>query len=205
MKLRDRITLTRVPIEWANDLITREHYLHRPVHWRAHPFAYRVELDGSPCGVIVMATPHWTKQKRLFGYPGLITKWQVLVVSRVWLDPGVQLRQKNGHAGNVASCALAQMLKRVQRDWLEHHPPVFPDEPYHIRLVIAHADTQQGHEGIIYKAANFEFWGETKNSRRRHTTRGEDNGARKLIYVYRLKQPHWEPEFYYQVPLAIES
>lgn len=204
MKLRNRIALVRAPIDWANDLVTREHYLHRAVHWRAHPFAYRVELDGEVCGVIVMATPHWTKQKRLFGYPGLPTKWQVLVVSRVWLDPSVQLRQANGHANNVASCALARMLKQVQRDWLEHHPPVFPDDPYHIRLIIAHADTSQGHEGVIYTAANFELWGETKNSRRRHTTRGEDNGARKLIYVYRLKRPRWEPEFYYQVPLPAE-
>jgi hypothetical protein len=200
MKLRNHISVDRVSIDWANALVTERHYLHRPVHPRAHPFAYVVKRDGIPIGTIIMATPHFTRQRGLFGYPGLPTKWQILMVSRVWLDPSVQGRQANGHASNVASCALGSVMRTVQFDWLEHHPPIYPDEPYHICLVMAYADTSIGHEGTIYKAANFTLWGETINSRRRHTTRGEDNGARKLIYIYRLPKPQFEPCIQLRLP-----
>ena len=194
MKLRNRVAVERAPIAWANALVVKYHYLHRPVHPRAHPFAYRITLDGKAVGCIVMATPHFVRQRGLFGYPGLPTKWQVLVVARLWLDPAVQVRQPNGHASNVASCALGKMLRRVQRDWLEHHPPRFPDLPYHIRLVLAYADTGMGHEGTIYKAANFRLWGETRNNRPRHGTRGRHSGSRKLLYVYCLQEPRWRWE-----------
>lgn len=189
MKLRQRVTVERCPIAWANALVEQCHYLHRRVHPRAHPFAYRVLLDDVPCGTIVMATPHFTRKRDLFGYPGLPTKWQVLVVARVWLDPEVQRRQANGHASNVASCALAHVLRRVDGDWLAHHPPRFPDQPYHVKLVLAYADTGQGHQGVIYRAANFTRWGVTHNTRRRHTTRGTATESLKLLYVYDQVKP----------------
>jgi hypothetical protein len=194
MKLRNRINLELADIEWANAMVIEYHYLHRAVHYRAHPFAYEITLDGEACGVIVMATPHFTRQRDLFGYHGLPTKWQTLVISRLWLDPTVQKRQENGHASNVASCALGKMLRRVQRDWLDHHPPRYLDQPYHVRLVLAYADRGVGHKGTIYKAANFERWGETNNTRRRHTTRGEHDGNVKVLYIYRLERPRWDYE-----------
>lgn len=143
-----------------------------------------------------MATIHFTKQKNLFGYPNLPTKWQVLTISRVWIYPHFQNRTVTGKQGHthtlpVATCALGKMLKRVQRDWIEHHPPRFPDQPYHIRLILAYADTGVGHKGTIYKAANFRPWGETSNNRPRHGTRGEQNGTKKLLYIYRLPAPGW--------------
>jgi hypothetical protein len=204
MKLRNRVGLQLADLEWANAMVEEHHYLHRAVHYRAHPFAYAVILDGQTCGVIVVATPHFTRQRGLFGYPDLPTKWQVLVVSRLWLDPAVQGRQANGHASNVASCALGKMLRRVQRDWLDHHPPRYPDQPYHVRLMLAYADRGVGHEGTIYKAANFERWGETDNTRRRHTTRGEHSGSVKVLYVYRLGRPRWDYEPL-QMPLPVAA
>lgn len=186
-----RVQVDRCNIAWAQELVTTYHYLHRPVHPRACPFAYRVSVDGGAAGVIIMATPHFTRQRNLFGYDGLPTKWQTLVVARVWLDPVVQQPQSNGHASNVASCALAKMLRRVQADWLDHHPPRFPTEPHHIRLVLAYADTGVGHEGTIYRAANFESWGQTRNAKGRHSTRGDTTGTVKRLYVYRLSEPRW--------------
>jgi hypothetical protein len=195
MKPRDRITIERAPLEWANDLVTRQHYLHRPVHHRASPFAYRIRVDGKEAGVIIMATIHFTRQKELFGYPRLPTKWQVLTVARVWINPryqGITTTDSQGcrHTFPVASCALGKMLNRVQRDWLDHHPPRL-DAPYHIRLILAYADTGENHEGTIYRAANFKLWGHTNNNRPRHGTRGEHSGTTKLLYIYRLPQPHW--------------
>jgi len=149
-----------------------------------------------------MATPHFTKLHGVFGYDGLPTKWQTLVIARVWLDPDVQHPQANGHAGNVASCAISRMLRRVQHDWLEHHPPRYADEPYHVRIILAYADQGVGHEGTIYKASNFTYWGATQNTRRRHTTRGEHDGSTKLLYIYRLKEPRWLPTLQLQLPVA---
>lgn len=193
MKLRRRVGVERAALNWASALVVERHYLHRAVHWRACPFAYKVTLDREACGVIIMAIPHFPKLRGLFGYPGTPTKWQTLIISRLWLDPDVQGRQSNGHASNVASCALGKMLRRVQRDWLEHHPPRHLDQPYHIRLVLAYADTGAGHEGTIYRAANFQFWGITRNTRRRHgKPRGD--GSDKVLYVYELREPRWNYE-----------
>jgi hypothetical protein len=196
MKPRDRITIARAPTKWANDLVTRHHYLHRPVHPRACPFAYRIIVDNQTAGTIIMATIHFTRQRKLFGYPGLPTRWQVLVISRVWIDPQFQNRTITDSKGRphtlpVATCAIAQMLKRVQRDWIDHHPPRFPNQPYHVRLVMAYADTGVGHEGVIYQAANFTLWGSTNNNRPRHGSRGEQSGTIKKLYIYRLPKPEW--------------
>ena len=209
MGIRERISIERAPIGWAQEVVTRHHYLHRPVHPLALPFAYAIRLDGQVVGTIIMAAVHFTRLRGLFGYPGLPTKWQVLQVARVWITPEVQgqtVTDSRGrtHTMPIASRALALMLRRVQRDWLEHHPPRFPDRPYHIRLVLAYADTGQGHEGTIYKAANFKFWGITRNNRRRHGTRGSSSGTVKLLYVYELPEPRWQPPLQLTLPIYME-
>lgn len=186
--LRQRVSVLRCDLHWAQDLVTLRHYLHRPIHLLSLPFAYSINLDGEPVGCIIMATPHFTKKKDLFGYDGLPTKWQVLQIARLWLDPSVQVRASNGHASCIASCAIAKVLKRVQTDWLEHHPPRFPDQPYQIRFILAYADTGVGHQGTIYKAANFKFWGETNKGKPRYSTGGQTSGSTKLLYVYRLPE-----------------
>lgn len=201
IKLKNRVAVKRCDLGWAQDLVEQRHYLQRKVDRRALPFAYRVELDGVSVGAIVLAIPHWTRQNGLFQRQQdwqlgdeLPTQWQVLVVSRVWLDPSVQVSQPNGHASNIASCAIAKVLKRVQRDWIEHHPPRFPSLPYHVRLVIAHSDLGWGHKGVIYSAANFQFWGKTQTGRSRHGT--VEKTSTKAIWIYRLSEPNWlwEPE-----------
>lgn len=196
MRFKNRVGVRRASIDWANALVVEHHYLHRAIHQRACPFAYEVTVDGDVAGVIIMATPHFTRQRGLFGYPGFPTKWQVLVIARLWLYPrvqGLRVLDSHGvaHSFSVASCALAKMLRVVQKDWLLHHPPRYPDEPYHIRLIMAYADTGVGHEGTIYKAANFERFGVTKNVRRRHSTCGGHSGSEKILYVYRLPRPAW--------------
>ncbi len=184
-KLKNRIKVERCSLKWAQKLVTDRHYLHRPIHPRSLPFAYSISLDGEVVGTIIMATLHFTKKKGLFGYEGLPTKWQVLQIARIWIDPQHQGRQSNGHSNNIASCAIAKMLKRVNKDWLEHHPPKYLDQPYKIELIISYADTSVGHQGIIYQAANFQKWGETNNNRPRH---GKSQGSKepKILYVYRL-------------------
>ncbi|AFZ38286.1 hypothetical protein Sta7437_4854 (plasmid) [Stanieria cyanosphaera PCC 7437] len=185
--LKQRISVERCGLKWAQQLVTKHHYLHRPIHPRSLPFAYSISLDDEIVGTIIMATPHFTKKKGLFGYDGLPTKWQVLQIARLWIDPKYQHPQSNGHASNIASCAIAKVLKRVNDDWLEHHPPKYLDQPFNIELVISYADTSVGHQGTIYRAANFQRWGETTNNRPRH---GLSKGSKepKILYIYRFKQ-----------------
>jgi hypothetical protein len=61
--LRERIGIERVNLAWAQWVAREFHYLHHPVHPRAHPFAYRVSFDGrrkrpdgKPCGMVMFAT-----------------------------------------------------------------------------------------------------------------------------------------------------
>jgi hypothetical protein len=153
----------RCDLRWANDWIQRFHYLHTPVSSLACPFSYSIHAtDGQVIGVVILALPHFTKAKGLFGYPGLPTQWQILLISRLWIDPAFQNKtiidsNGNEHSLCVASCAIAQIVKRVNQDWLEHHPPPFPHLPYNLRLLISYADYDWGHKGIVYQASNFAF------------------------------------------------
>ncbi|MCT7971276.1 hypothetical protein [Laspinema olomoucense] len=199
MGLKKNLQVKRCNLQWAQELVTLNHYLHRPVDKRALPFAYSIELNEKPVGCIIMAIPHWNRQRGLFttqsqwlnGDRNQLTTWQVLLISRLWINPELQQPQSNGHANCIASCAIAKMLKQVQVDWIKHHPPVkCPMFPYHIRLILSHADTGAGHEGTIYKAAGFEQWGVTQNQRSRHGGKQEKSGT-KLIFIKRLPEPNY--------------
>jgi len=191
MSLRQRIRLIKKGKRWLNAMATEYHYMHRPVHRRACPFGWAVEFDGElyqddgiPCGFIVFASVHFTRLQDEFGYPGLPTKWQVLSLSRLWLHDALPR--------NSESCVIAKALKRVQRRWLEIHPPRFLDEPYHVRKVISYADTRF-HDGTIYRAANFREAGRTVSQRRHKNSRGPGMGKAKLIrFVYDLPRPNWQ-------------
>jgi hypothetical protein len=162
--------------------IEQDHYLHRWPDPRSLPFAYRLIVDGSPCasdgrphGVIVFKKPQHHKQKNLFGYPGLPTAWQVLDMARVWIHPDWQRTADNGHSLCMFTRLVSKCLRRVQRDWLAHHPPRYPDLPYHIRLIISYCQISH-HDGTAYGAASFDRIGIT-------------NDGEKEIYARRLRQP----------------
>lgn len=158
------------------------HYLQRWPDPRSLPFAYRLIVDGSyrandgrPHGVIVFKKPQHHKQKNLFGYPGLPTSWQVLDMARVWIHPQWQRTADNGHSLCMFTRMVSKCLRRVQRDWLAHHPPRYPDLPYHVRLIISYCQLEH-HDGTAYRAASFEPVGLT-------------NDGEKEIYIKHLRQP----------------
>jgi len=118
--------------------------------------------------------------------PGL-DKWQVLVLSRMWLHDDLPR--------NSFTCVLGKVWKRIQRDWLEHHPPVDNRKPYHIRLIVSWCDLDAGHNGAAYRAANFKEIKRTR-SRPRHgkgNTRGP-GGFNLIQYAYWLKELRWKFE-----------
>jgi hypothetical protein len=185
-------TVERCAAEFVRETVERDHYLHRYPDPRSLPFAYRLGVDGAmsagdgrPYGVVVMKKLQHHKQHGLFGYPGLPTAWQVLDLARVWVHPELQAPYWLGtnrkgeprrNTLNVFSRMVSAVLRRLQLDWLEHHPPVFPELPYHVTLVVSYCELEH-HDGTGYRAANFDLWPEL-------TRDGE-----KEIYYRRLRAP----------------
>src|SRR3990167_4027301 len=178
LPLPQRIRLERAERDWLNKQAIKHHYMHRAVHPRSFPLGYRLIFDGesrgngTPCGFITFASIHFVKQRDLFGYPSLPTKWQVLSLARFWLADTLPKNTATAVLGKLLRVQGEEKICRVGRGWLGVHPPRFPDDPYHIRLIISYADKTHGHEGTIYKAANFERVKETKSQRRHTNTRG---------------------------------
>lgn len=179
----------------VKDHCQQYHYLRRYPDPRSLPFAYVLVVDGELHqrdgrlnGLIVMKKPQHHKHRGLFGYEGLPTAWQVLDLARVWVHPDWQIHAANGHALGMFSRMVSLMTRQVQRDWLEHHPPVFPELPYHIELIISYADLRF-HTGTAYRAAGF-----TQVSR---------PDADKALFYRRLKSPRWmwAPNGDVQLPL----
>lgn len=186
----------RCPADCVRETVERDHYLKRWPDPRSLPFAYclsvdgeRLAGDGRPFGVVVMKKLQHNKQRDLFGYEGLPTAWQVLDLARVWVHPELQNVRWQGadrkgevvtHTANVFSRMVSGVIRRVQLDWLEHHPPVFPELPYHIELIISYCDLGH-HDGTGYRASNFHKWGLTSD-------------GTKEIYYRRLKAPRFKYE-----------
>ncbi len=177
------------------------HYLHKWPAPLSLPFGYRIEVDGQRVasdgrlyGFLVIKKLQHHRQQQLFGYDGLPTSWQILDLARVWIHPDLQHKQANGHALSVFSRSVSQLwqtvgqpdwrMNRLQADWLQHHPPRFPELPYHILLLVSYCQLDH-HDGTAYKAAGFESIGLT-------------NDGSKEIYIRRFRQPKYRWQGWYQ-------
>jgi hypothetical protein len=185
------LTVERDDSKLLREICVTQHYLHRYPDARALPFGYRLIVnereqanDGRLWGVIVMKKPQHHKQRGLFGFDGLPTAWQVLDLARVWIHPTLQTK-----GACVFSQFVSLVLRRVQADWLEHHPPRFPHLPYHIELVVSYCQLEH-HDGTAYKACSFQSAGLTADKT-------------KEVYYRRLRRPSkaWRPLVSCQFPL----
>lgn len=183
--------------EWfIRPVIEADHYLHRWPDPRSLPFGYALLLDGAclaedgrPFGALVFKKLQHLKQEGLFGYPGLPTDWQVLDLARVWVHPSLQAGRWWGtnRKGELAlmkdnwfSRMVAMAMRVVQRDWILHHPPPYPELPYHIELIVSYCDRAH-HHGTGYRAAGFKYFGQTADET-------------KDIYTRQLRRPRWAYE-----------
>lgn len=153
-------------LAWAQQIVTRWHYLHAPIDPRARPMTYVIKWQGERAGLVMLGIPHAARCRGWWGYPGTVTQWQVVDLCRIWLSPDIQ------HGGNiceqgivpgftdrrgvfrptVATWAISEVLSRVQADRVRLWPPVYPEQPYHIRLAISYSDPKF-HRGTIYRLA----------------------------------------------------
>lgn len=95
-------------------------------------------IDGRPMGVIVFALPPRETEVR-YGNP----VWEL---ARLWVDDSLPQ--------NAETFFIARALKHLKRQ----HPKV--------RAVVSYADPSVGHEGTIYRAANFQQDGRTDEGRK---------------------------------------
>ncbi len=158
---------TKADVVWAQATVTEHHYLHQPVNNQAKPMVYVIEYQKERLGLVMAGTPHAVKCRGWWGYPGLPTQWQVLDLCRIWLSPRIQkggdLCRPDvcpgfiGWRGKwwpaVASWAIETVLGRIQQDWISLWPPVYPEQPYHILLVISYHNPLY-HKGALYRHTN---------------------------------------------------
>lgn len=172
-------------VYWAQLTVTAHHYLRKPVDMRAAVEGYEVLVDGvgGRAGALLVCRPQATRCGTWYGDVAdvaagrcEVTRWQVLNLARVWLDPVVQYHG-NGYRpellpgyidrqgqwrSTLASEVLHQVVQRVGYDYLMSRPPVFPDEPYEVRWLLSYCDTKL-HKGTIYRAAGFERYSINKD------------------------------------------
>lgn len=188
----------RTDMEWAQRTVTELHYLHQPVDPRARPMTYIIRHDDIPVGLVMLGIPHATKCAGWWGYPSLPTQWQVVDLCRIWLSPVVQsggfwcepgvvpgfTDRRGAFRPTVATWAISEVLRRVQRDRVALWPPVYPAQPYHIELAISYCDPQY-HRGTIYhesKATPMYIDGNGKPA---------PGSSGKYGWCWRLPEPAW--------------
>jgi hypothetical protein len=168
-------------LEWAQRTVRERHYRRCAVPTRACPEGWAVKLpvfSGSVVGCLIVGRPQSTRCRPWYGSVEdartgrcEVTRWQVLNLARVWLDPLVQTggwlcdrRWLPGYTdrtgqwrSTLASEALRELARRVGLEYLLARPPVFLDEPYQVRWLLSYCDSHQ-HRGVIYRAAGFELY-----------------------------------------------
>lgn len=161
----------------AQWMILQHHYLHRWPDVRTSIEAYAVEAwGGGVVGYLLFGRPEATRCGEWYGGVDdvkvgrcLVTRWQVLNLSRVWLLPayqpgGVYYQQQqlpgfvDRHGifrSTLASVVLRAAVQVIGYEYLVRRPPCFLDEPYQIEWLMSYCDSRI-HRGAIYAAAGFE-------------------------------------------------
>lgn len=154
----------RADLSWAQRIVTEHHYLRQPVDSRARPMVYVIDYGGVPVGLVMLGIPHATRCGGWWGFPGLPTQWQVVDLCRIWIDPDLQAGgrecdpftvpgyydRRGRFRPTTATWAISEVLQRVQADRVRLWPPVYLEQPYHIRLAISYHDPRY-HRGTIYR------------------------------------------------------
>jgi hypothetical protein len=164
---------------WAQRMVRHHHYRRSAVPTRACPEGWAVKLPGvGVVGCMIVGRPQATLCRPWYGSVEdartgrcEVTRWAVLNLARVWLDPLVQVGgwlceqrwlpgytdRRGEFRSTLASDALRGLAARVGFEYLLVRPPVFLEEPYEVRWLLSYCDSRQ-HRGVIYRAAGFELY-----------------------------------------------
>jgi hypothetical protein len=158
----------------------RYHYLRTFPDPRTQPLTYVLRMCGRPVGCLVFGRPESTRCYRgglTYGTladrasgRAVYDRWEILNLSRVWLDPSVQdggryaatrsipgFRDRHGDwRPAMGSALITHALGRIGFDYLMARPPCFVEEPYEIRAVLSYCDTRI-HRGRLYHHSGFKL------------------------------------------------
>ena len=168
-------------LQWAQEQVKEYHYLHTPVDDRCSPVAMLVTLFDERVGCRIFGRPEATRVNGWYGSVEdvqtgkcRLTRWEVLNLARVWLDPSLQKegewyhpqeligpsilpgfydRRRNWQS-SAASYVIDQALEQIVFSYLVYKPPVWMDEPYQIREVLSYCNSRK-HKGTLYQASGF--------------------------------------------------
>jgi len=126
---KSNYTVKPISYALAMDIVTREHYLHRPA-----PCSVAFGLfDQDACvGVIVYGTPSSAPLRR--GIAGDAYARHVVELTRLWCAPSVP---RNGE-----SFLIGRTIRHAGKP-----------------IVVSYADASQGHVGYVYQATNWLYTG----------------------------------------------
>lgn len=175
----NRLARTDANYDVARSIIERNHYLHTMPDPRTSYEVYAAETDRDPgAGYLVFGRPQATRCADWYGSVSdvgtgrcQVTRWQVLCLSRVWIDPAYQpggccygpryipgfTDRKDSFRSTLASAILQKAVNHIGHDYLIHRPPVYLDEPYEIRWLMSYCDTRI-HRGVIYQASGWQLY-----------------------------------------------
>jgi hypothetical protein len=177
--------LDREGVDHAQAIVARRHYLRKRIDSRCSVEGYRVDITAerpylvpSLAGVLLLGRPQATACYPWYGSVedvrtgrATCTRWEVLNLARVWLNPDVQPGGPSYHRGvipgyedrhgewrsTLGSTVLRMLADRVVLDYLVRRPPCFLEEPYALRWLLSYCDTSL-HRGTLYRAAGFELF-----------------------------------------------
>lgn len=186
------VTLTlmsKTTITYAQHVVKEHHYLHTPVDARCSVEGYSVHNGLHSIGLLLFGRPEATRCADWYGSVDdvlarrceiargcEVTRWQVLNLARVYLEPMYQQGGKyyspdylpgftDRHGlfrSTLASTILLAAVERIGADYLMRRTPCFLDEPYAIRWLLSYCDTRL-HKGTIYREAGFELYRTNQN------------------------------------------
>jgi hypothetical protein len=211
--MTEQFTIQRANNEAVNEWLTAVHYLHRPII-KSKLLAHSVYRGSELVGALLWATPHFTKKRDLFGMPGTLDKWEVLMLARFYLVPNSGLKATDVMAESIGASGKNAKSRRkrgwrLQRDWVLENPPVDAARPYVPRMLISWSDhaletvencpkcgqRHDGqHEGTIYAASGWELWdvstssGANTGRSNRETMPRVADGGEKRCWVLRLPE-----------------
>jgi hypothetical protein len=173
----DRVSMSALDCARA---IEEGHYLHKMPHFKTSYEIYVIMTDDllKRIGYLVFGRPQATRCQDWFGSVEdvragrcEVTRYQVLNLARVWIDPRFQADgelcnpeyvpgfydRRGLWRSTLASTVIKQWIRQYSQNYLMVRPPVFLNEPYELKWLLSYCDTRL-HRGVIYQQAGFELF-----------------------------------------------
>lgn len=149
--------------------------MHKEVHQLARPMAYQVvrEYDHELVGAILFSRPQcaraygstldltpelgrWGNLHDVREGRAPRTQWEIIALSRFYLESCLQRRDSRDYVPNAASILIAQSLWSVCVDYLKVFPPAYFTEPYELKQCISYC-MQDRFFCTLYLASAFQL------------------------------------------------